>query len=96
MNIEINEERQPPWEQITEREKGETSSNVRQVLGRLHKKAEEEREQEERHALDVREKIKEGRHQPGKAKKVSTGKPRGRHNGNARDTSRSARVWSWG
>ena len=60
MNIEINEERQPTWEQMTEQGKGETRSNVHQVLGRLHKKAEEKREHEERHTIKVWKKIQEG------------------------------------
>ena len=80
---------------MTEREKVETSSSVRQVLGRLHKKAKEEKVQEEMHTLKVWEKIKRGRNQPGRATEVSTGRLKGRYNGNAMDTSGSVRGWSW-
>ena len=33
MDLKIEEEGQAPWEQMTERGKGETSSSVRQALG---------------------------------------------------------------
>ena len=44
---------------MMEQEKVETSSSVFQVLGRLDKKAKEEKVQEEMHTLKVWEKIQE-------------------------------------
>ena len=58
-DIEIEEEGQPPGEPTKEQGKEETSSIVRQALGRLRKKAEEEKNQEERHTLEVWERIQE-------------------------------------
>ena len=58
-DIEIEEEGQPPGEPTKEQGKGETSGIVSQALRRLRKKAEEEKNQEERHTLKVWERIQE-------------------------------------